>query len=102
MALGWGRGATGPLFWNCLELLFAIDFNAFVELLVGRRNIVGWVEKAEVIRAESNLGHFRGHDREIFHAWVVSEPVCVPYDDILIADLLTAAAQPGLDTSATK
>lgn len=93
--------AGGSATW-CRLSLWLLDLNALVKLLSGRRHIIGRVEKAEVVRAESNLRHFRGHDWEVLHAWVVGESVGVPDDNVLVTDLVAATIEPGLDAHASQ
>lgn len=78
-----------------------LDLNTLVKLLIGRRHVVGRVEKTEVVGTEPDLRHFRRHDWEVFHAWVVGKSIGVPDDNVLIANLFAAVAQPGFDTGAS-
>ena len=68
--------------------------HTLVECLCGRRDIVRWVEKAEVIRAQPNLCHFGRHDGKVLNTWVVSEAIGMPNDNIIVSDRVSSFADP--------
>lgn len=81
-----GRNLAGGLLLSKL--------NTLVECLCGRRNIIRWVEKAEVIRAQPNLCHFGRHDGKVLNTWVVSEAIGMPNDNIIVSDRVSSFANP--------
>lgn len=68
--------------------------HTLVECLCGRRDIVRWVEKAEIIRAQPNLCHFGRHNWEVLYTRVMSEAVSMPDDNIIVSDRVSSFANP--------